>query len=66
MNGLLLVDDRDGRILAEVKTPDEAQSVIESLWGNETVPDYLCIVEIHSHHGAIVGTDASIKVRPLS
>jgi hypothetical protein len=64
--GLLLVDDRDGRILAEVTNADEAQQVLESLWGDAHVPDYLCLVEIRSHHRAIVGTDSSVKVRPLT
>jgi hypothetical protein len=61
---LLLVDERDGRILAEVTTPDEAQRVVEALW-NEDVPGYVCLVETHSHHGTVVGTDVSVKVRPL-
>lgn len=63
---LLLVDDRDGRILAEVTTSDEAQQLIEALWGDEDVPGYLCLVETHSRHGAVLGTDTSVKVRPLS
>ena len=63
---LLLVDDRDGRILAEVQTPDEAQQLLEALWGDEDVPPYLCLVELRSHHGTVIGTDTTVKVRPLS
>jgi hypothetical protein len=37
-----------------------------SFWGDQDVPDYLCLVECHSHHGAIIGTDSTVKVRPLS
>jgi hypothetical protein len=63
---LLLVDDRDGRVLAEVRSPEEAQHLLESLWSDEPPADYLCLVEIQSHHGSIIGTDTSVKVRPLS
>jgi hypothetical protein len=30
------------------------------------MPDYLCLVEFRSHQGAIIGTDTSVKVRPLA
>jgi hypothetical protein len=63
---VLLVDDRDGRIVSEIETEEEAQRVLEA-WAADDgrIPDYLCLVELHSHHGAILGTDTSIKVRPL-
>jgi hypothetical protein len=63
---LLLVDDRDGRIVAEVETENDAQRVLEG-WATEdgSIPDYLCLVEIRSHHGALIGTDTSVRVRPL-
>jgi hypothetical protein len=63
---LLLVDDRDGRIVAEVETEREAQRVLGA-WATDdgNMPDYLCLVELRSHRGAIVGTDTSVKVRPL-
>lgn len=63
---LLLVDDRDGRIVAEVETEDDVQRVLEA-WATDdgTVPDYLCLVELRSRHGAILGADTSVKIRPL-
>jgi len=63
---VLLVDDRDGRILAEVETEDEARSVLEG-WARDdgSIPDYLCLVEVRSHRGALIGTDTSVKIRPL-
>lgn len=63
---LLLVDDRDGRIVAEVETEEDAQRVLEA-WAteDENTPEYLCLVEVHSHHGAIPGTDTSVMVLPL-
>jgi hypothetical protein len=63
---LLLVDDRDGRIVAEVETEDDALRVLEG-WatGDGSIPDYLCLVEVRSHHGAVIGADTSVKMRPL-
>ena len=62
---LLLVDDRDGRIVAEVETEEDAQRVLESWLSDEGLPPYLCLVELSSHQGEIFGTDSSVKVRPL-
>jgi hypothetical protein len=62
---VLLVDDRDGRVLAEVETEDDARSVLEA-WARDdgSIPGYVCLVELRSRHGAILGTDTSVKVRP--
>jgi hypothetical protein len=63
---LLLVDDRDGRIVAEVETAEDAQDVLQA-WATDagSIPEYLCLVEVSSHYGAILGTDTSVKIRPL-
>lgn len=63
---VLLVDDRDGRVVAELMTDDDVRGVLEA-WGAEdgTLPDYLCLVEMKAHHGALLGTDSSVKIRPL-
>ena len=63
---VLLVDDRDGRVLAVIESVEEAQRVLEA-WARDdgSVPDYVCLVELRSHQGAIVGTDSSTKIRPL-
>lgn len=63
---VLLVDDRDGRVLAEIESAADAQRVLEA-WARDdgSVPDYLCLVELRSHQGAILGTDSSVKIRPL-
>jgi hypothetical protein len=58
---LLLVDDRDGRVLAEVEHQDDLQRLLETLWGDEDVPDYLCLVEFHEHQGALLGTDTNLE-----
>jgi len=64
---LLLVDDRDGRIVSEIETEDDAQRVLEAWLSDDGgLPEHLCLVEVHSHHGAVFGTDTSVKIRPLA
>jgi len=63
---VLLVDDRDGRVLAEIETVEDGQRVLEA-WARDdgSIPDYVCLVELRSHHDTLVGTDTSVKIRPL-
>ena len=63
---LLLVDDRDGRIVAELENEQDAQGVLEA-WARDDggIPDYLCLVEVQSHYGAILGTDISVAIRRM-
>ena len=63
---LLLVDDRDGRVLAEIESAEDAEFVLQG-WARDdgTIPDYLCLVEVRSRHGAVLGSDTSVKIRPL-
>jgi hypothetical protein len=63
---VLFVDDRDGRVLAELETLEGAQLVLEA-WARDdgSIPDYLCLVEFGSRHGAIFGAETSVKIRPL-
>ena len=64
---LLLVDDRDGRIVAEIETEDQVRRILEAMASDDVkVPEYLCLVECRSKHGSLVGTDTSVKIRPLS
>lgn len=44
---LLLVDARDGRIVAEVATEEQAQCVLDR-WACDDgrIADYLCLVEV--------------------
>jgi hypothetical protein len=62
----LLVDDRDGRIVAELETEDHVLRVLEAMASDEpSLPDYLCVVEMRSNHGSVVGSDSCIKIRTL-
>jgi hypothetical protein len=63
---LLLVDDRDGRVVAELETQEEAWRCIETMAREDGgIPDYICLVEFHSQPGAILGADSTVKIRPL-
>lgn len=63
---LLLVDERNGRIVSELETEDEVQRVLQGWTGEDGgLPEHLCLIELHSRHGALFGTDTSVKIRPL-
>lgn len=63
---LLLVDERDGRILGEVETEDDVSRVLDWLSGiDERLPDYICLVSVGATRGSLVATDTSVKIRPL-
>ena len=53
--------------MAELENQDEIQRVLEA-WVNEdqSIPEHFCIVELAAHPGAIVGTQSSVKIRPLT
>lgn len=64
---LLLVDDRDGRIVAELESEDEALAVLEAMArDDETLPEYFCLVEFRSAQGSVLGSETTIKLRTLS
>jgi hypothetical protein len=64
---LLLVDDRDGRIVAELESEAQALRILEAMAADDPrVPEYLCLVECRSNHGSLVETDTTVKLRALS
>ena len=67
MQGFLLVDDREGRVLAEIADPVEAFRVLDEL--KEEHPELagaLCLVRFDGHQGSLIGTESTTRVRPLS
>jgi hypothetical protein len=54
---VLLLDDRDGRVIAEIESEEDAQRVLEA-WARPdgSIPAYLSVVVLRSHHGPILGT----------
>jgi hypothetical protein len=64
---LLLVDDRDGRVVAELESQEEALGCLEAMALDDgSIPEYLFLVEFRSQHGALFGTDTALRVRPLT
>jgi hypothetical protein len=63
---LLLIDERDGKIISEIQTEDEARLVLEA-WAEDNggLPEYLSLLEVHAHRGTFFDTDSSVKIRPL-
>jgi hypothetical protein len=67
MEGFLLVDDREGRVLTEIADPVEAFRVLDEL--SEDHPELagaLCLVRFDGHQGSLIGTELSTRVRPLT
>ena len=63
---LLLVDDRDGRVVAAVETQDEALRILEAFVVEDaSFPPYFCLVETSSRHGVLAGADTSVAIRRL-
>lgn len=64
---LLLVDDRDGRIVAELESEDEALAVLRAMaTAEDRFPENLCLVDCRSERGSVIGTDTSVKIRTLT
>ena len=67
MEGFLLIDDRDGPVLAEIADPVGAFRVLDDLRQDfPELGDALCLVRFDGHHGALVGTETTSRVRPLT
>jgi hypothetical protein len=61
----LLVNDDDGRILAVFETIDEAARALDEA-GSQDSPTRLAVVAFHEAPGSVLGTEASVTMRPLS
>jgi hypothetical protein len=64
---VLLVDDRDGRVLAQFVDGAEALRTLDEL--EQVDPDLarvLCLVKFDEHHGSLVGTETTTTLRVLS
>jgi hypothetical protein len=67
MQGVLLVDDRDGRVLAEINDPADAFRILAEL--EEDHPELagaLCLVRFDERQGSLVGAESTTRVRPLT
>jgi hypothetical protein len=63
---LLLVDDRDGRVLKELETEEEAVRLLECLASEDSdAADSLCIVALDRREGELMACESSVTIRPL-
>jgi hypothetical protein len=66
VDGFLLVDDRDGRVLAELTDPIEAFGLLDEI--KEEHPELagaLCLVRFDGRQRSLIGTDTTTRVRTL-
>jgi hypothetical protein len=67
MYGVLLVDDRDGPVLAQFDNAVDGLRTLSELEDHD--PDLaraLCLVRFDGSQGSIVGTEATTRLRPLT
>jgi hypothetical protein len=68
MEGFLLVDDRDARVIAEISDPVEAFRLLEELRQSlrPEQADAFCLVRFDGGQGSLIGTETTTRVRPLT
>jgi hypothetical protein len=67
VEGFLLVDDRDGRVLAEIGDPLEAFRVLDELQDDHPeLAGVLCLVRFDGRQGSLIGTETTSRVRALT
>ena len=67
MQGFLLVDDRDGRVLQEISDPGEALRLLDELKQDHPErAETLCLVRFDGRQGSLIGTETTARVRPLT
>ena len=67
MQGFLLVDDSEGRVLVEIADPAEALRVLGEL--KEDHPELagaLCLVRFDGHQGTLIESETTTRLRPLT
>jgi hypothetical protein len=61
---LLLVDDHDGRVLAELESHEQALRLLEKMASEDPEGGQtLCIVELRDRQGAVLATESSVTIR---
>jgi hypothetical protein len=67
MQGVLLVDDRDGRVLAQFADAVDGFRILGELEDHD--PDLaraLCLVRFEESQGSVVGIEATTRLRSLT
>ncbi|TML44188.1 MAG: hypothetical protein E6G19_09955 [Actinobacteria bacterium] len=67
MQGFLLVDDRDGRVLEEIVDPVEAFRMLDEFkQDHPELAGAVCLVRFDGRQGALIGSETTTRVRPLT
>ncbi len=62
----MLVDDRDGRVVAEVELLSDALQVLDEVSKEDSeLASALCLVRFDNHQGALIGTESTLRVHVL-
>lgn len=62
----LLVDDRDGSVIAELASADQAGRVLAYLALSQQGDPRVSVVCIDHHQGALAGVASTVAMRPLA
>ena len=67
MEGFLLVDDRDGRVLAHFVDGAEALRMLDELDREDPASaGSLSLVRFDDRQGSVIGTETTTRLRPLT
>jgi hypothetical protein len=67
MEGFLLVDDRDGRVLAVIDEVDRALRALDRIEQDDPESaQALCLVRFGEHPGSLLGHETTWRVRSLT
>ena len=66
VDGFLLVDDRDGRVLAQIDDPVKAFRLLDEVRAERPeLAEALCLVRFDGRQGSVIGTETTTRVRTL-
>jgi hypothetical protein len=67
MHGFLLVDDRDGSVVAEIPDPVEAFRILDELKrARPELAEAFCLVRFDQQQGSLIGTETTMRIRSLT
>jgi len=67
MQEFMLVDDRDGGVLAVLEDVQQAFELLDEVASEDPeLAAALCIVRFDSRHGAVLGAESTTRVRLLT
>jgi hypothetical protein len=61
----LLVDDRDGRVLAELASAEQAVRLLGRFARMPHASSTVSLVQLDDHQGSLTGISSTVSMRPL-